>query len=218
MAKMTRQERAEKANAERQTATVAEFRIKAKREREKKVYSDRAAFDAQVGEPDKSAQALYELVHEYERMSETLKQRVVRMQERMTEALKRIESRDARASWYSTTLGDLPADIEQAAAKREALAEAIARLAWATGWYVPQIANEQAQKVHALLTGVTVVQSSVDGTWLLRRDDDEYGTKWFAGETSTFVHDESANEITRFETEELAFLAFMALCGERWGG
>ncbi len=35
-----------------------------------------------------------------------------------------------------------------------------------------------------LLVGVAVVQNSIDGKWLLRRDDDEYGAKWFVGETA----------------------------------
>jgi len=209
--RLTRDERNEQAAAERRAKAVAEFRLKVERERAKRVYSDRAAFDT---DGDKGAMALYELVREFGSVTDGLRKNIERMQERMTQAVQRLDINES-PSWYSTLLGDLPADLEQGATKRQTLADAVTRLAWATGWYVPQVLPQRERDRRDLLVGVVVVQSSVDGTWLLRRDNDEYGTKWFAGETTSWVGgDEADTAVTRYATEEAAWIAFMALCGE----
>jgi hypothetical protein len=218
MARMTSEQRREQAAAERRTQKIAEFRKRIETERAKRIYSDRAAFDASASD-DRGAMALYELVHEHQRTTENLRLLVRRMAERMADANKRMDDGE-RAFWHSTALGDLPSDIEQASTKRDTLASAaIASLAWATGWYAPQIYSRRANDARALLLSLDVAMFSRTGSdisgWAVRSTQED-GVKFFLtvvdGAPSLSVRHEDAQV---YETEEAAWLAAMALCGER---
>ena len=132
-------EQAAQAQQDRIAKQVTAFRERIEKERAKRVYSREAAFAADDSTNYKeSAWVLYELVGEHERVEKNLRKSIERVQERLAEAVKRLDVGES-PSWYSTMLGDNPADIEQAAAQLKVLGDAVTRLAWATGWYVPQV-------------------------------------------------------------------------------
>lgn len=225
MARMTAEERKEQARAEQRTAKVAEFKARGEKERAKRVYSDRAAFaegvainDGDVASPDRhlGAMAIYELVHEHESTTAYLRTFLRRMQERMTESLTRLEAGE-KASWHSTALGDLPADIEQASTKRDTLASAIARLGWATGWYVPQVMTTRENKRRALFVSLDVVAFAREGEqlsgWVVRstQDDAKFFLTVVDGGVTLSVEREKAQI---YETEEAAWVAAMTFYGD----
>ena len=155
-------EQAEQARQERIAQQVAAFREKIEKERAKRVYSNKAlAFEELHTEGNKSAWALYELVGDFERIERQLRNYIDRAQERLTDATKRMDAGE-RASWYSTMLGDLPADIEQHYAKLTTLADAVTRLAWATGWYVPQVLPQREVERRDKMLSLRVVESALD--------------------------------------------------------
>lgn len=214
MARETREERAERFNSEQRTKRVAEFKAKINSERCRRVYSERAAFDANRQGEDRSAIAIYEVVREFKTSCETLRKLIDRMAERMTEATTRLD-RGENPFWHSTAMGDLPADIERANARRTALAESVHRLAWATNWYVADVLTDRERERRDLLVSLDVVtHPTISDRYAVGRatTDALFYHAVVDGIPSLTVLEADAQA---FETEEAAWLAAMALCGER---
>lgn len=204
--RMTAEQRAADARAE----NVADFLKKIERAKALKVYSRSAALSA---DGDRSAQALYDLVSERERVVTALRSAIGRASERMAEALKLLDDGEKPFRYSTAFSGDLAGEIEQLSTKITTLDEAIGRLAWATGWYVPQALSVRERARHDLLVGLDVrpdgdgynVVSTQNGVTFLFVDNG-------VGRV-TLVEAESAKPI-QYATVQDAWLVARALVGE----
>lgn len=172
MARETREQRAERANAERRAQAVAEFRKRQADERAKRVYNDREAFMSLSEE--RPLIALYEAVGEFRRNREEFKREAERVQDRVREALQRIEE-GRNPGMGTTVLNASAAEMENAAAKLEVARVMVRRLGWALGFHVPDIytAREEAQRARFLSVSVKFDQLASErapfgtGVWRL---------------------------------------------------
>lgn len=202
MARMTREEKQAAAAKEAQTKKVNEIRQRFAKARALRTYDDRLAWETL---DDKGAQALYELVHRYNSCADDLRKRTERLVEEMQRALHKMEANEADVFSYSNPIATSGSDIEALHTTRKVLTESIRTLAWATGFWVPQIASMRQRERHRLLCGIDVVQSGGG-----------YGVRMLDGETATWLAADGtlqADGVT-YETEELAWLAAGALVGD----
>lgn len=219
MARMTAEERRaaeelrrEQAQAARRAQKVAAFKESVSKARAERIFTD----DLWPAEGDRTERAIAELLDEYKRATRLLTTSAERMQARMAEALTRIADQEKSPWSSSSALSDLPADIESATTRRDTLAEAITRMAWATGWHVPQVTSRRDRQRRALRVSLDVVLFAREGEqlsgWVVRstQDDAKFFLTVVEGVAGLSVERETAQV---YETEEAAWLAAMALCG-----
>jgi len=198
--KLTREEKREKEQQERIAAKVAEFRADIERERAKRVYSDAVAWSE--GD-DKSGTALYEMVREYRSTKEQLTREITRLQEAMSEALTRMQTND-RPNWSSFLVGGRGAEVDTLVARMQALADAIARMAWGTGWYVGEVMPDRVRETRDRMLSLQVKQSA-EGIWWISVDGDRF-TEKMAG-----IRDSSVSAM--YLTEQAAWVAAARIVG-----
>lgn len=198
---------------EQRTKRISEFRTRIAQERLKRTYTDETAWT--VGDGDKGATALYEVVHEYERTRENVRRHCESVRDDMIQAIARL-ARNEHPSYYSYMFGNTASELEQGAGQLRVLAMAIARLAWATGWYVPQIATQGERERRDRFVGIDVVSQTDPLCDVVR---------WYITLNGRLVTNEDlsirgeAEEVRPYpyETEVAAWLAAMQYCGEYTG-
>jgi hypothetical protein len=211
MAKMTREEKAAQAQAERRAKRVAEFKARVEKLRARRVFSREAAWAAQEA-GDMSGWALEEMTREFERAREDVGKGAERLERELREARERM-ARGERPNWSSTLVGQRGSDLDEAVVKFNVLADCVRRLAWATNWRVPAVLmNEQERAKEALVAGLDVVLVEARNLWRIVRD----GVAVTRGDVKVELEDSGLfNEPLEFETEEAAWLTAMTLAGER---
>ena len=179
MAKQTKAERVAEQLAARQAQDALRTMQRVADEKAKRVYSDEVAWKT---ENDKGAQALFAMVREYNAASEDLAKRLRRMQDEVAESLVRLGRNELDALRYSNPMTKPGSDIENVATKRRVLADSIAHLCYATGWYVPDIHDERSKARRAKLLSIDVVRMDVamhyvtlDGVPVTTKDFDGAG-------------------------------------------
>jgi hypothetical protein len=190
--------RADAAEAER----LAAFKRRVAREQAKRVYTDRASWDA--GEEDLGAMALYEMVHEFQAVTRSLRQALDYLQGRVRETVERL---DQRWPLYGDTILS-HSEVDALLVKRRTLVDAITRLAWATGWHVSEVEAPEAFAQWQRIATLSVTQGT-DGQWRIR-----------SGANDLSAVDLGLGCVEQgpmgYETEAQAWRAAAAWCGERW--
>ncbi len=221
--KLTREEKAAAAQAERTAKWVADFKARQERARGRRLYSERDAWDATcAGVAPKGARiydatgALWEMMREWKDATADIRRKIQYAQERLTESLARMD-RGERAAYYSDGILSGQLELERQEQRAWTLAEAVIRLAYATNWYVPDVHPQRERDRIDLLRRVTAVRTA-GGEWILRRDDDD-ATRWFDGAAMKWVStaeiDEERGRETAYADELSALRAFAALVGDR---
>jgi hypothetical protein len=211
MAKMTREEKAAQAKAERRAQRVSEFKRRVEKLRARRVFSDSAAFLAQEA-GDLSGLALMEMVGDFRRTKEEIDREAARLESAMRDARKRL-AEGGRPNWHSHMVGSSGTDLDMATAKFETLAQCIRRMAWATNWRVPSAlmdAREAKQEALVAGLGVRVEQAGADIKWRVTIDG-----RVALGADAGLNEDDWRDAPLAFDTEEAAWLTAMTLAGER---
>ena len=203
----TKEERQEAARAARTKEAIERFKMRVHEERVKRVYDAKSIRSTE----DRSATALCEIVSEHARISESLARHCEEIRRRMDDALARLGACES-PSWYSNMIGSVASDVEQEMGALKALADSATRLAWATGWYVPQVMPQRAREARTLLVGFDVV--GYDSGYQLRNVFGDGEPSAFAADKRSFVTID-ADSATIYPTRDAAWLAAMALVGER---
>jgi hypothetical protein len=203
MARETREQRAARESAERQATRVREFREDLARERAKRTYTARDAFM-----PDGPPSVLWMLVDAYARHREDVERGLVRLRESLDDALGRM-ARNEQPNWHSAMVGAAGSDLDMAVARLNMAAEHAARVGAALGWWVPDVQPQRVREKRALRLSLSV-EESADGGWVvLSRQATDF---WLRRDGQLDADPDRAH---LYDTEELAWLAAMALAGER---
>ena len=214
--RQTREERAAEAQAQRNRETIDSLKKRITEARATRVYSRERTHE-------RSAQALYELVHEFERAKERQLRNIERLRERLQRSVERLNENDS-ANHYSTMVGDIGADIERDNASMEALRSSVLRLAWATDWYVPQVMTDRQRRKHDLLASISVLAREPYGlvdaaagtpgcTFVVVSDQND--TRFYLSLTNDPTRalvalDVDRERAQRYDTEDAAWLSAVA--------
>jgi len=202
----------ERVVAEQRTKQVEAFKERNARDRAKRVFSQKAALEVGELEPAQrtTVYCLLELVGDYDRTEEQLRNLFARVTERVADATKRLDAGE-RPNWYSSLLGTDPVEIEQIAGRRQALAEGIFRLGLSTGWHVPQVMSVRERELFDLRTSLHVTE--IAGGWGVYRNVD-VGWMWLHYVDDRPVFSGTAAPAL-LHTEEAAWIAAMRTVGEQ---
>jgi hypothetical protein len=245
--KLTREEKAEQAKAERTAQKVAEFKAKIARERGKRTYTEAEAFrhDAPIEDINsqrfsgacpscgqefvRSGMALYEMVRRYKNAKESLARELGRLRSSLEDAAKRMAVND-RPAWHSNGIvGGQGVEIDRYEQEAWTLAECTARLAWATGWYVPDVMADRDNALRAKLLSLRVERDLGAEQKLLAHLDAEGAVgsdtevwRVYVGEKAftrrDFIGPERPEEPMIYRSETSAWVAAGRLVGETLDG
>lgn len=154
----TREEKTARLQAEGRARKVAEFKQKVATARSMRTYSKDLLFNS-GSDRDPMVGVLYDLVHRYESASADLRQRMDRLQRDLADAVLRLDDNRHDAFSFSNPVATVGSDIEKAHHQRMTLADAIATVGRASGWWVPHVFDTRTRARHAQLCSVEVVAS-----------------------------------------------------------
>lgn len=202
----TREEKAARLEAEGRAKKVAEFKQRVADARSMRTYSKDLLFNG-GSDRDPIVGVLYDLLHRYESASDSLKQRMASLRQQLEEAQARLDDNRHDAFSWSNPIATVGSDIEKAHHVRMALADAVATLGRATGWWTPQVFDTRTRARHAQLCSFEVVARG-SGTFQIMREGKAMTAADFGeqGEQAQLVRD--------YATEEAAWLAADAFHGQ----
>jgi hypothetical protein len=172
MSEEQRQAREAELNAKR----TNDFREEVARAQSLIVFEDRLLWRSEE-QPDRSLQALYEIVHDFRMNRDRLKREIERTRDAADDALKRLE--DGQRPNWSTILFNSAAECEQLVGALSAGTAAIARFAWAAGYYVAELYDVRYRARFEILRALRV-EPDADGRFEVLGLGDRFGSVRFA--------------------------------------
>lgn len=208
MPRQTAEERRAIARQERTDKAIADFRKRIQRERSKRVYDDSSAFAATDTEP--ALINLYELVHSYRQTSRDLRTRIGYLQDALADTVRRLDANER--TYSSAVVGGRGSDVDMLIAMRDVQREAIVRAAWTAGWYVPDVYDDRDRAKRDRLVSVDVVAVDHLGAVPSFHQVIVGDRRLMRGDVG--LSDGPADGELVYPTEQAAWLAAMAYCGE----
>lgn len=205
MPRQTAEERRAIARQERINRAIADFAERVARLRRQRVYDDKACFDATTTEP--ALISLYELVHDFRTTTKDLRRTIGYLQDRLTDVVRRLDVNEP--TYSSAVVGGGGSDVDMLIAKRDAVREAVIRMAWTTGWYVPDVYDDRDRAKRDRLVSVNVVPDEAGTGSFFVKIGDGLLTRAVAHLT-----DGDPMSAVVFPNAQAGWLAAMVYCGE----
>jgi len=212
--RMSREEKTAQAQQQQREREVGEIKQRAARARSLRTYSEKAAWTEMSEGVDGNRQAaagtLWELVRMFDSANDDLRKRIASLADEMANALRRFDDGRRYVFGGSYAIGNNGAEIERLDAKRQALADAVAMTARASGWWVPQVYDGHARARHARLSTVDVA-ARADGLFYIMCEGKPL--TGYMGGPKVDDADTRQPEPLQYESEDSAWLAAAAYIG-----